>query len=194
MRCFRPLPYLTLIAACMAAAGVGAAQARYVVAPGSTFALDGSTALGGFTCGTDRASGAAVVEQGGQVQALVLVPVETFDCGNGHMNRDLRGALHSDEHPAIRFVLTQAEADPQTGPDGWANVRAWGTLTLGGVERPIRIAAQGRREGAGVRLRGRLELRMTDFGIRPPSGPLGLIRARDAITVRFDVAARSDAP
>jgi len=41
--------------------------------------------------------------------------------------------------------------------------------------------------GAIWRLKGALPMKMTDFGISPPVGLFGLIRARDAMTVGFDL-------
>ncbi len=178
-----------LAAVAMASASVHA-QTRYVLAEGSAFALDGSTALGGFSCHSYRASGSADVPTNGRLTALLSVPVEAFDCGNGRMNRDLFNALRGDEHAHIRFVLDRAETHSEA--DDWTDVRVWGTLTLAGVARPVQVDAQGRRENGRVRLRGQRVVRMTDFGIRPPSGPLGLVRARDAVTVRFDLTARID--
>lgn len=166
------------------------AQMRYVLTEGSAFALDGSTVLGGFSCHSYRASGSADVSAGGTANAALSVPVEAFDCGNGRMNRDLFDALRGDEHAYVRFVLDRAETG--TEAEGWTDVRVWGTLTLAGVARPIQVDAKGRRENGRVRLRGQRVVRMTDFGIRPPAGPLGLVRARDAVTVRFDLTARID--
>ncbi len=189
----RQLPVCTLLLfAALAAMPSASAQAqlRYVLTEGSAFALDGSTALGSFSCHSYRASGSADVSAGGTANAALSVPVEAFDCGNGRMNRDLFGALRGDEHTHIRFVLDRAETGIET--NSWMDVRVWGTLTLAGVDRPIQVDAQGHRENDRVRLRGQRVVRMTDFGIRPPSGPLGLIRAHDAVTVRFDLTARID--
>ena len=37
------------------------------------------------------------------------------------------------------------------------------------------------------RVRAELPLRMTDFGIKPPSALFGAIRAKNSLTVRFDL-------
>lgn len=36
---------------------------------------------------------------------------------------------------------------------------------------------------------GTLPIQMTDFNVEPPTAMLGLIRARDKITVHFDITA-----
>jgi hypothetical protein len=174
---------------------VGAAQAQtYTVAPGSLLALDGSTVLGGFTCRSDQPKGTAELRPNSpaetRIAATLAAPVGSFDCGNGGMNRDLARALKGDEHPSIRFTLDRVGPMGQAGADGWTPVHAWGTLSLAGAQQAVRVEAMGRPEGDRMRLRGQHQLHMTDFDVRPPSGPLGLVRARDEITVRFELVVR----
>lgn len=197
MHSSRLLIRLGFVAICSLAVGIDSTTAQpqqYTLAPGSTLALDGSTLLGGFTCRSDRSTGIAGVQASTsaapQVTAMLAAPVASFDCGNGAMNRDLVRAMRGDEHPDIRFVLDRvAPLDPATG-EGWRPVHAWGTLSMAGIERPVRIDAEALLEGSQTRLRGHHRLRMSDFGIRPPSGPLGLVRARDEVTVRFELIVR----
>ena len=163
----------------------------FVIGGDSRFWIDGTTSVSRFTCEAPQVAGFGTVEANGtEVEAVVAVPVRAFDCGVPPMNRDLYAALRGREHPAIRFALHRADVLGPPAADGWAELRAWGTLTLAGTERHLTVRADGRRLGAGrAELRGALALRMTDFGIDPPTGPLGLVRAHDQITVRFDLVA-----
>lgn len=163
---------------------------RYTVQDGSRFWIDGSATTGPYTCAADDVSGQATVD-GEAVTADVHIPVSDFDCGLPPMNRDFRNALKNERHPTIRFALREADVlTPPSQDGGWARVRALGTLQLAGATRMVAITAEGRTLSNGqVRLRGEHRLRMSDFGIEPPSGMLGLVRAHDGITVRFDVVA-----
>ncbi len=164
---------------------------RYEVQPGSRFWIDGSATTGPYTCEAGAVVGHATVEHDG-ISAEVRIPVAGFDCGLPPMNRDFRAALQGDRYPTVLFILQDAEVvEPPARAGGWARVRALGTLQLAGATRMVSILAEGRELGGGrVRLRGRHALRMTDFGIEPPTGMLGLVRAHDHIVVRFDVTAR----
>jgi len=165
----------------------------FVVEEGSRFWIEGTTTVNSFTCEAPYVAGFGTVEavEGEtEVEAVVAVPVRAFDCGVRQMNRDLYDVLRGKEHPGIRFALDGAEALGLPDADGWAELRAWGTLTLAGTERAVTVMAQGRRFDDGrAELRGTHALRMTDFDIDPPRGPLGLIRAHNDITVRFDLVA-----
>jgi len=166
---------------------------RYEVSQESRFWIDGTATTGPWTCEAEDVSGHGVLG-GDALRAEVSVPVRAFDCGSGPMNRDLRHALRADAHPAIAFTLDRAETlGQETRPGAWVRVRATGRLRLAGVERSITLDAEGRRLADGrVALRGREGLRMTDFGVDPPSHALGLVRAHDPIVVRFDLVAAAD--
>jgi len=128
---------------------------------------------------------------GETLTAEVTIPVRALDCGSGPMNRDLYAALDADAHSSIRFDLDAAQAlEAEARPGAWVRVRASGTLRIAGASRRITLDAQGRRLPNGrVALRGRQALRMSDFGVAPPSHALGLVRAHDAIVARFDLVA-----
>jgi polyisoprenoid-binding protein YceI len=199
-------PAAVLVAAVLVPALVAAASPpdrpadrqtdRYTLQAESRLWIDGSTSVAGFTCAAERTLGTgrlgAADEAAGThaLDAVVAVPVRSLDCGVGPMNRDLSEALRAERHPVIRFSLRGARVVTPPEETGWAAVEAWGTLALAGAERPVRVRAEGRRLGDGrVRLKGRHGLRMTDFGVEPPAGPLGLVRARDRVTVGFDLVA-----
>ena len=181
-----------LPAALLWAAGTPALQ-HYVVAEGSVFRIDGSSTMGRYSCIAGSIAGAANVPAGNaeRTTAEVTVGVGSFDCGVSRMNRDFRNALRSREHPTIRFTLDAADVlSPEGRPGAWVPVRVRGRLRLAGAERAVDIRAEGRRMGEGrVRVRGEHPMRMTDFGVDPPSGLLGAVRAHDRVVVRFELVA-----
>lgn len=174
----------------------GASQAQsYAVQPEeSAFWIDGQATTGPFTCqapqvegrGTLRAAGA-----GRSAEALVLIPVRGFECGNRRMNADLYDALDAKDHPFIRFELAEAEAlRLRADSAGRNSLRVTGYLMLAGTRKPVEVHVRWWRSAEGqVRAYGEKALRMSDFGIEPPTALLGLIKARDRITVRFELAA-----
>ncbi len=190
-------PLYSLIAAVLLTLGSTPLGAqRYTLKPAeSQFWLDGTSTLGVYHCKAKQAHGEATVDEDAkpQVSGTVILPVASFDCGKGQMNRDLYEALKGNVHPSVRFTVSRAEViavDSDTG--GWERVRAWGTLELAGTRRPLLLEASGKRlPGGRVQVRGQHSLRMTDFGVQPPQGLLGLVRAHDRVVVRFELIAES---
>jgi hypothetical protein len=168
----------------------GSLNTSYVLLDGSQFWIDGSSTVNDFTCAAANIEGRGLVTRE-RVLATVAVPVRTFDCGVRAMNRDFYRALRSSEHPEIHFTLNGAEVLAESAASGeWTPLRAFGTLQLAGASRSITIAAEGRELGDGsVQIRGSHDLRMSHFEVEPPTAMLGLVRAHDEITVRFDLRA-----
>lgn len=115
----------------------------------------------------------------------VTVPVEQLDCRNGTMNEHMRKALKAAQHPTVVFRVDGYELARST--DGVA-VTLNGTLTLGGVEKPITVNAQAKPgENGTLLVSGTREVRMTEFGLKPPTLMLGTLKVDERIKVGFDV-------
>lgn len=186
----RRLLFLLVPAALLGAAGA-VLPPRYALDGASRFRIDGTSTVGRWSCAADDGMAGAAEQTAQQVSARLTVRVAAFDCGVSRMTRDFRNALRAGPHPEISFVLDRAAAttaDTRVGV--WVPVLAEGRLRLAGTERPVRVRAEGRREASGrVRVRGTHAMRMTDFGVTPPTGLGGAVRARDAVTVVFDLQA-----
>lgn len=164
---------------------------RYEVSPESRFWIDGTSTVGAYTCTASGVNGYGVFAEGEELAARLVVPVHGFDCGSGAQNRDFYRALQAEAYPTIEFDLERAEPlEAESQPGAPVRLRATGTLRIAGVGRRLTLTATGRRlAAAGVSVQGQQRLRMTDFGVEPPTHALGLIRAHDAIVARFDILA-----
>ena len=165
--------------------------ASFVFEPESRIWIEGTSSLHDWTCDVEQFAGTLEAEATGASLAdltstSVTVPVQAIDCDNGTMNGKLRKALDSDEHPLVRFTLTSGTVDGDD-TDGWFDIAAAGRLSIAGETKPVRLAVRGKSlGGARFRLTGQADLRMTDFGIDPPTALLGTLRTGDEVTVHFD--------
>lgn len=174
--------------------GAGGPGVPVPLEEGSVLRLEGSSTLTDWTCATSSVAawlhGVPATDpragDGAPVGEL-RVAVATLECGDDRMERDLREAVREGEHPDIAFALTGWELLP----DGERfHGRAVGRLTLAGVTAPVEVTVPAEAEpSGGVRAVGRAHLLMTSFGIRPPSAFFGLVKARDAVMVSFDLRA-----
>lgn len=117
------------------------------------------------------------------------VPVSTFRCGNRVMENDMRHTLHSDTHPHVKFLLQRVKGGIRHDIDrGIYHAVIAGELELAGVKRTIDVDVSAQRLSRNrFRFRAEVPLKMTDFGISPPSALFGAIRARNELRVRFDL-------
>lgn len=188
-----------VLAAVLGTVAVSAAfaWAPFPFRPESRLWVEGTSTVRGFTCeaGTligkvDPAPGVttlAVPALGEAVRSMeVTVPVEALDCGNGTMNNHLFKALKGQDHPAVRFRLSSYEVAPKGSSE--ATVKLAGELEMAGQERPITLEglASAAADGS-LRVRGKKEIRMTEFGVKPPSLMMGTMKVGDRVNVHFDV-------
>jgi polyisoprenoid-binding protein YceI len=175
------------------------ANEQLVLQPQSRLWIDGTSTIRSFTCKAGEVN--AIVEANGAnaipslltgekgVKAVqVTVPAEKMDCGNGKMNDHMRNALKVSENPTITFSLTNY--DVARNADGISGTIS-GTLDLGGVKKPISLQATGAPVGDMLHVSGVYELRMTDYGLKPPSLMFGRIKVGETVKVGFDLLLKS---
>lgn len=164
--------------------------------PASTLTVAGTSTVRSFSCGA-RAFATDVATTGAGAVAAVLageravtgaelaVAVAALDCRNGTMNAHMAKALKGSQHPTIAFRMTGYES--ARAADG-ATGTVTGVLTLAGMQRTITMQG-GATAGAGgaLRVTGTHALRMTDWGITPPSLMLGSMKVGDEVKVSFDL-------
>lgn len=119
----------------------------------------------------------------------LTVPVHTLRCGNRQMERDMYEALRSGQHPTIEFRFSELVGGVNHDIDGGSyHATIAGVLSLAGAKRNVTIDVTAERIAPNrFRLRARLPLRMTDFRITPPTALFGMVKAKDDLTVQFDL-------
>jgi hypothetical protein len=164
--------------------------------PESRLWVAGTSTVRSFQCqagafdakiGSVGADAVAAVLAGSKAisDVVVTVAADKLDCRNGTMNEHMRKALKVDKHPTIVFHVTNYELTK--GADVVAVIMS-GTLTLGGVEKPISVNAEAKPgENGTLLVSGTREVRMTDFGLKPPTLMLGTMKVDERIKVGFDI-------
>ena len=195
MRANTRLALATLLSLAPAAIAWRSANDPLVTQPQSRIWIDGKSTVRRFSCkapvfsvDVDAAPGAVAAVLAGTkaVQTVtVTVPAEKLDCGNGTMNEHMLKALKAKDAPTIEFKLSAYDvAKSAAGVQGTLN----GTLTLGGQTRPISLEAQAEPAPNGtLHVTGAAQIRMTQFGLKPPSLMMGTMKVDENITVNFDL-------
>ena len=173
---------LSLLVALVAMSAQAAEGTRLTASTASAVVLDGSSNLAAWRCrGTSVDALMVIAAPPDDLDAVedfrLRIPVSAFYCGNPIMESDLRRALKAQQHPMIEFSFVRGIGD-----------RIAGDLTLAGVTRRIELTVSAERlSPTRFRICAELPLRMTDFAIKPPTALFGAIRARDRLTVSFDL-------
>jgi hypothetical protein len=166
--------------------------------PESRLWVEGTSNVRPFACEAKELDVQVETDQGQVVQRLVAgekaihtvvvtVPSKSLDCDNGNkkMNEHMLEAIKAEGNPSIEFSLQSYELKHEG--DG-ANALLQGTLKLGGVEKPVTIEAATKSVADGVlQVTGVYELRMTEYGLKPPKLMMGAFKVNDPVKVNFDL-------
>src|SRR5690625_5191877 len=112
------------------------------------------------------------------------IPVKDIETDTGRLTRNIHKYLEIDRQPVITFELTGVQSIE--GNSETVRVIADGVVSAAGESHPITLQAEITRESDGsLTISGVQELKMTDFGISPPTAMLGTIRAVDELQVIY---------
>jgi polyisoprenoid-binding protein YceI len=185
----------TALLGVLAAAGAAQTTVRVTVAPESKLWIEGTSNLHGWSCSAEKFDAAIELDATGAAdmatatpKALkrveVKVPVRALKCGHGGMDDNLYKALKADETPNISYILATFEAAP--GEADAFTLKTNGTLAIAGKENKLTMDVVSTRLPDGtVKATGMVAIKMTDFGIKPPTAMFGTLRTGDEVKVNF---------
>ena len=132
--------------------------------------------------------GSAALELTVRADTLTLLE-DASDDTHREIAAALRDALlETDRYPQIAFRGRSVTV--RKNEDGSFDVKLAGDLDLHGVRRTIIIPARVTMTPEGLRATGAIELRQSDFKIKPYTFAKGTVKVRDVVALSFDVVGR----
>jgi polyisoprenoid-binding protein YceI len=167
------------------------ARNTYLLSGDYTVTINGASNLRDWKENVSKVSGAMEADidpDGAIVLTSIRITMEVLsiksDMGRVMDNKTYK-ALKADAHPEILFTLN-APLTLSPVKDCANPIPVEGHLSLAGVSRPVIMQvrtcsiSQGKLEFEGYE-----NLKMTDFGVKPPSALFGTMRASPDITIHF---------
>ena len=189
----------TLGLALMAAASsvAGAQTVRIAVSPTSKLWFEGTSNVHDWKC--DAKALDAVIEIDATAPALgtasptllrkvsVRIPVKQMKCGHDKMDDNMYKALKADANDEISYVM--ATFAPVVGEkQDEFGIKTEAKLRVAGVEKPVVVEVAATRLADGtIKAVGTVPMKMTNFGVKPPTAMFGAIRAGDEVKVKFEM-------
>lgn len=107
------------------------------------------------------------------------LPVQNLKAKEDLMNTRAYKAMKADKYPTITFKLTGADVNQSA-------VKATGTLTIAGVSKAVQLQGKVVENSDGtVTITGSRGIKMSEYGITPPTFMLGALKVGDEVTVEF---------
>lgn len=130
----------------------------------------------------------AAIELTVPADALTLIE-DVSDDTQREVDATLRDVvLEAGRYPQIVFRSRGVTASKND--DGSFDVKLAGDLDLHGVRRKITIPARVTEKPDGIRATGAIELRQSDFKIKPYTFARGTVKVRDVVALSFDVVGK----
>ena len=115
------------------------------------------------------------------IQPLTFnMPVKALKSNEGLLNSRAYDALKADKFPEITFKLVNATANG-------SQLNLTGQLTISGNTRDITLVANRTSESGAQVLTGSKKIKMTEWGIKPPSYMLGMMKVYDDLTFNYTI-------
>jgi polyisoprenoid-binding protein YceI len=192
---------VAMLALIVSSATVAGAQgtARVAVAPDSKLWIEGTSNLHGWSCKATTLEAAveldaatanevAIAPPKSLKRVQVKVPVKSIKCGHGGMDDNLYKALKADESPDISYILATFDAASGEAKDSFT-LHTVGTLTIAGKENNLTMDVIATRMPDGtVKATGVVPIKMTDYGIKPPTAIFGRLKTGDEVKINFELS------
>lgn len=171
---------------------------QIVVHPGGSLRVEGDSTLHKWGLKTDAvtmtfqlAEGAPeslseAVKESMVKSVEVTIQVADLKSWEAGLAGNMRKAMNAKKYPDIVYRLDHYEGTKAEG-GGFATATTSGTLTIAGVTKPVTFGMEIRPGPQGDFVKGSYTLKMSDYGIKPPTLMLGAIKTRDPITIVFDL-------
>ena len=195
----------TLAALFSSAVGAQSSSAvRLQLAPNTQLSFEGTSTLHGFTCTTSTMQAYIDVDPSYKTESLatvarpivavqIVIPVKSLACG-GELENNMRNTLNAQKYPYIIYKLSNYDVIAGTASTSAFTASTQGTLTIAGAEHPVALTVKASRAADGVvSATGAQTIKISDFGIKPPTFFLGTLRVGNELKVKFTVNATSAA-
>jgi polyisoprenoid-binding protein YceI len=195
-------PSAGLALALLLALPLGAAEntVRYEGQPGSKLRIDGDSSVHAWSVESQIIGGfmefeanfpdsAAQTPTAVNGKVEVAIPVRSLKSGKRPMDNIMYETMKQAQHPKIEYRLL--ELKPKKAAGSTPEFDAKGALTVAGVTRTNTMPVTVQRvDQTKLKVTGTANLKMTDFGMKPPSPPVPLvgklITTADDVKITFE--------
>lgn len=161
------------------------AQTSYTASDESKVVVKGTSTLHDWEADAEKitAKGSLVIEnqQISNVPTFTMeIPVTSLESGKGAMNKNMYKALKEDDHPNISFQIQDVESNG-------SKLDAKGKLSIAGTTKTIDLNPSYKVNNSQVTINGSYTMKMTEWGIDPPTAMFGTIKTGDEITIDYEL-------
>lgn len=168
------------------------AQTSYQSIPAnSSITVLGSSNLHDWTMKDEvMSAGAAFIFKDGKLNDMTALnfsmKVTDLKSSEDLLNSRAYKAMNAEQYPNIVFKLTSATATPLA--NGHYTIKAYGKLQISGVTKDVVLYADAvQNSDKTITCTGSDKLKMSEYGIKPPTFMFGALKVTDEVTINFNL-------
>ncbi len=163
------------------------AQNAVIIPQISVINVHGTSNVHDWDMKPNKINGDLVLTTSKQINSLLIkLEAKSLKSGNSIMDGKTYDAFEYKKNPNIVFQLTEGSIVKLSNQD--EDVTLTGNLTMAGQTKKINIKAVCKITKTGdYQIKGSVPLKMSDYGMKPPTAMLGTMKTGDAVTIKFDV-------
>lgn len=152
----------------------------------STIAILGSSNLHDWTSNVKKTNAVLIINKDTDnlIEKLIVnFKVTDIKSHRKKMDKLIYKSLNSIEHPTITFQFTEAKLLNKN----LGELKLIGNLTIAGITKSVSILTKIKHSDSHISLSGNYPLKMSEYGISPPSTFLNIFKSKDDIAIDFDL-------
>ena len=166
----------------------------YKINGNSKMWLEGTSTLHNFKCDVKQIVGKiktsselfSPTPQSSLVEANITIPVKKIVNDDEDLTENMHEAFNEEKFPQIKFKLTSNDLSSVNPKSIKAKVN--GELTISGVTKLVSFDVIFKDNSGSIAVTGNTVVKMTDYGIKPPTMFLGTIKAGNEVKVFFELS------
>ncbi|MEL7532524.1 MAG: YceI family protein [Bacteroidota bacterium] len=182
---------------------IAANAQNYSLAEGSSCSVSGTSNISDWTAVVNELDLKVVIADnffsrkgvkvdGRVTSAALTIPVKSIDGGKGEtMNDNIFEAFDESSNPQIIFQLQNGRI--LSGNAQSFELEISGILSMAGQQQEVTLSLNGSMgDNRSLLLKGKHKLKMTTFGMEPPTAMFGAIEAGDEVVIDFNLNLKKD--
>lgn len=162
-------------------------QGQTLAIKSSVVTINGETNVNhDFKINATQVNGKMTIADNRPKTLTVEIPVRSLISGERLMDKKTHEAFNEQKNPTILFNMTELNSIQVNGEN--ITVTVTGDLTLSGVTNKVTLKSDGKILNPGVyTFEGEVPVKMSDYGMKPPTAMLGTMKTKDQVMVDYKV-------
>jgi polyisoprenoid-binding protein YceI len=164
----------------------GFSQVLKINSQKSSMTISGTTNVHNFKSKVTQISGEMTFADKQPKTMRIEIPVKSIVSDEKLMDKKTYEAFNEPKNPKIVFTMTDVTSMQINGNQ--ATVKVVGNLTMAGVTKKVTLTSTGKKTKAGTyEFSGSTQIAFTDYGMKPPTAMLGVMKVGNIITLSYNV-------